>query len=132
MLRPESIPLASAGFPATFANMKRVIFADRVLLMGDAAADSLLEYARVLTHAHGVDAVTLRCLGADGDTVEASFLLNGHTSLLVESTNSNIQPPDNAEAVAEIRDRIHALLRPVSAGEEISPWSSGSDEPDDL
>ncbi len=115
-----------------FANMKRVIFADRVLLMGDAAADSLLEYARVLTHAHAVDSVTLRCLGADGNTVEASFLLNGYTSLLVESTNTDIQPPDNAEAVAEIRDRIDALLRPASAGEEISPWSSGSDEPDDL
>jgi len=107
--------------------MKRVTYADKALLMGDDAAETLLEYARVLTQTAGVDSVTLRCLSTDGDAVDASFLIHGHATLLVESTHSDIAAPDNADAVAELRDRIQRVRQPASAVADDIPWSSADD-----
>ena len=45
--------------------MKHVTNAEKSLLMGDDAADSLLEYARLLGEASHVDTVTVRALGPD-------------------------------------------------------------------
>ncbi|GLJ96585.1 hypothetical protein GCM10017591_26480 [Microbacterium dextranolyticum] len=104
-------------------------FADKSLLMGSDAAEALLEYARLLGDHARTDAVTLRCLSPEGNTVEASFLLNENTALVVESTNTDVQPPDNTDLVLELRDRIGALQRPVRATEE-APWPA--DIPDDL
>lgn len=83
--------------------------------MGDDAADTLLEYARVISATAEADTVTLRAISPDGNTVDASYLLNAHSVLLVESTNSHVNPPDNDEAVQEMRDRISAIRRPASA-----------------
>lgn len=102
--------------------MKHVTFADRSLFMGDAAADTLLEYARLLADARGADSVTLRSISSDGNAVDASFLLNAHTVLMIESTNSEMQPPDNHAATREMQDRIDALSRPESAQAE-DPWT---------
>ena len=60
--------------------MKHVTFGDKALLMGDDAADALLEYARLLSDTDAADSVTLRAISPDGNTVEASFLLNTNTS----------------------------------------------------
>jgi len=108
--------------------MKRVTYADTALLMGDDAADTLLEYARVLTQSAGVDSVTLRCLSTDGDAVDASFLIHGHAALLVESTHSDIAAPENTDAVAELRDRIQRVRQPASAVQDDSLWSSTEDD----
>jgi len=83
--------------------------------MGDEAADTLLEYARMIADTTGADSVTLSAISPDGNTVDASFLLNANTVLMVESTNSDVEPPDNADAVAEMRDRINAISRPPTA-----------------
>ena len=40
--------------------MKHVTFGDKSLLMGDSAADTLMEYARMLAQSGGADSVTLR------------------------------------------------------------------------
>ena len=50
--------------------MKHVTFAEKSLLMGDDAADTLLEYARVLGDHDRVDTVALRSISPDGNTVE--------------------------------------------------------------
>ena len=99
-------------------------FADKSLLMGDDAADTLLEYARVIADSEGADTVTLRSMSQDGNTVDASFLLNVNTVLMIETTNSEVQPPDNTAAVIEMRERITALTRPASTSSE-EPWEDG-------
>ncbi|WP_309102783.1 hypothetical protein [Microbacterium sp.] len=101
--------------------MKHVTFGEKSLFMGDDAADVLLEYARLLADNGSADTVTLHAIGPDGSTVEASFLLNVSTVLMIESTHSDVQPPDNAEAVDEIRSRIDAILRPATMPAE-EPW----------
>ena len=95
--------------------MKHVTFGDKALLMGDDAGDALLEYARLIADNGRADTVTLRAISSDGNTVEASFLLDASSSLMIESTNSEVEPPDNSEAVADLRERIDAVTRPVSA-----------------
>jgi hypothetical protein len=101
--------------------MKHVTYGEKSLLMGDDAADVLLEYARLLADNAKADTVTIRSISPDGNTVDASFLLNVSSVLMTESTNSEVDPPDNEEAVADMRDRIDALLRPAAMAAE-DPW----------
>ena len=112
--------LAGASYRA---RMKHVTFADKAVLMGDAAADTLLEYARVIAETSGADSVTLQAISPDGNTVDASFLLNANTILMVESTNSEVEPPENADAVREMRDRINAISQPPTA-DAATPWQT--------
>lgn len=88
--------------------MNHVTFRDKSLLMGD-AADTLLEYARLVADNDQADTVTLSAISPDGNTVEASFLLISNTILMGESTNSEITPPDNSETVEELKERIDAI-----------------------
>jgi len=95
--------------------MKHVTVGEKALLMGDDAADTLMEYARLLSDTSAADTVTLRAISPDGNTVDVAFLLNASTVMLVESTNTDVDPPANEEAVQEMRDRIDAITRPSSA-----------------
>ena len=98
--------------------MKHVTFGDKSLLMDDEAADTLLEYARLIGDASAADSVTLTAIGPDGNTIEAGILLNTSTNLIVESTNTEVAPPDNSAAVQEMRERIEAITRPATARPE--------------
>ena len=66
--------------------------------------------------------MTLRSISTDGNTVEASFLLDASTVLMVESTNSDVEAPDNTEAVQDIKERIDAITRPVSVDSQEPPY----------
>jgi hypothetical protein len=102
--------------------MKHVSYADKSLFMGDDAADTLLEYARLVADNDRADTVTLRSISTDGNTVEASFLLDASTVLMVESTNSEVEPPDNSEAVQDMKERIDAITRPVGVDSQEPPY----------
>ena len=41
---------------------------------------------------------------------------------MVESTNSDVEAPDNTEAVQDIKDRIDAITRPVSVDSQEPPY----------
>lgn len=86
--------------------------------MGDDAADSLLEYARLLGEASHVDTVTVRAIGPYGNAVDAALLLNGSSAMVVESTNWTVQLPGNDEAVRYMQERIGHLTRPRSTPED--------------
>ena len=98
--------------------MKHVTYGDKSLLMGDEAADALLEYARLVGDNDAADTVTLTAIGPDGNTVEVGILLNTSTNLIIESTNSEVEPPDNSAAVRDLRERITAVARPTAGGVE--------------
>jgi hypothetical protein len=102
--------------------MKHVSYADKSLLMGNEAADTLLEYARLVADNERADTVTLRAVSPDGNTVDASFLLDASTIMMVESTNSEMEAPDNSEAVQDMKDRIDAITRPVGVDSQEPPY----------
>jgi hypothetical protein len=93
--------------------MKHVTFGTKSLLMGDRAAETLLEYAALIAELGGGDTVDLRAVNADGNSVTASFLLDSGTPLMAETTVGDLPEPDNDEAVAYMTHEIaeiHAEL----------------------
>lgn len=97
--------------------MKHLLFANKTILVGDDAADALIEYGVALAANHTADRVTFAGIGADGATVEAAFLLNSGAALVAETTPSDLPEPDNTAEVARIRDRITRL----SGGYPVQP-----------
>jgi hypothetical protein len=95
--------------------MKHVTYAEKSLLIGDEAADTLTEYSAMLANLGRADTVTLKAFGADGDDVEATFVLDQGTILMAESTHSSIPDPDNAEAVRGMRETMMRLSSPAGA-----------------
>lgn len=110
--------------------MKHVMYAEKSLLMGDEVADALLEYARLLAESGHADTVTIRAIGVDGNTVDAAFLLNATSEMMVESTNSTVEPPENEEAVAYLNDRIERLSNPSGVQAEHDGGSLLDDDVD--
>ncbi|MDR6610699.1 hypothetical protein [Leifsonia sp. 1010] len=92
--------------------MKHVTFAEKSLLIGNEAADLLMQYARLISEQGGSDVVTVRAIGVDGNVVDASFLLNSATVLMVESASTDATEPDNREAVEYLRNRTEELSQP--------------------
>ncbi|PPF09576.1 hypothetical protein C5C45_14560 [Rathayibacter rathayi] len=99
--------------------MKHILFADKTILVGDEAADALVEYAVALAAKGTADSVEYSGIGADGASVDATFLVNAAAALVVETTPSDLPEPDNAREVARVRQRIHALTgeHPVQPGD---------------
>jgi hypothetical protein len=101
--------------------MKHLTFGDKALFVGDAAADTLLEYAARLADAGRADTVELEAIGPDGHSVTATFLLDPGASLMAETADdSAFQEPDNAAAVERMKQAMQDL-RP-------SPISEMSDD----
>lgn len=92
--------------------MKHITYANKSLLVGDEAADVLLEYAAVLARAGSGDQIILNAIGADGDEVAATLLLDPGISIMAESTTATFQEPDNSSAVAHMREQMRALTTP--------------------
>ena len=76
--------------------MKHLLFADKTILVSDDAADALVAYAVALAANDGADTVEYTGIGADGATVQVSFLVNSGASLVSESTHSDLPEPDNS------------------------------------
>jgi hypothetical protein len=95
--------------------MKHVTYAEKSLLVGDEAADVLLEYAAALARTGEADTVNLAALGAEGNDVVATFLLGPATVLMAETANTTVNEPDNSAVVDYMRERITTLSTPPPA-----------------
>jgi hypothetical protein len=93
--------------------MKHVTYADKTLFVGDEAADLLLEYAALLANKHSADTVEVNAIGSDGNAVSATFLLDAGAPLMAESTNSEMEPPDNWVAMEYMRGQMSKLRPPL-------------------
>lgn len=98
--------------------MKHISFADKTLFVVDDLADLLVEYSALLGAAQSADSVRVRAVGQDGNEVDVDLVLNSATNIVSESTNSAMQPPENADAVAYMRTRIEIIRNPPEATTE--------------
>jgi len=89
--------------------MKHLQFGAKSLFVGDEAADLLIDYAAQVAQLKTGDRVDLRGFSSEGNGITTSFLLNGGTSLVAETTSLTFEEPDNRDAVAYMRARIEAL-----------------------
>lgn len=103
--------------------MKHITYSEKSLLVGDEAADVLLEYSALLARHDSADTVTLHAFGADADEVDATFVLNQGTVLMAETTHTRMPEPDNSEAVMHMREKMLRLTSPapVSPDDETMP-----------
>ncbi|PPF71684.1 hypothetical protein [Rathayibacter sp. AY1E6] len=100
--------------------MKHLLFANKTMLVGDDAADALVEYGVALAVSSTADRVEYTGIGGDGGTVRAVFLLNAGAALVAETTPSDLPEPDNTAEVARIRERTRTLtgVFPVQPSED--------------
>jgi hypothetical protein len=108
--------------------MKHVTYAEKSLLIGDEAADLVLEYASELANAGASDTVTLNALGADGDEVVATLLLGAGAPLMAETSNTRLTPLDNTDAVGYMREKLNQLASPPEAQPAQVPQLGNNDE----
>ncbi|WP_375388584.1 hypothetical protein [uncultured Amnibacterium sp.] len=111
--------------------MKHVMIADKSLLAGDEVIDLLIEYAALLGQESTADSIDVHAFGADGDEVMATFLLNGGTAIVAETTTSSLPSPDNAKAEQYLHSRIAHLRGQRTASAEdiagVGVWDASDD-----
>ena len=95
--------------------MRHVMYAEKSLLMDDASADALIDYAAALAEAAGGDSVRLVAVGDDGNEVEVAFLLNSATVLIIESASADLEMPANDDAVRIMRQKADHIRHPPEA-----------------
>lgn len=110
--------------------MKHLTVESKDLLVGDEAADVLTEYAALIARQGGGDHVELRAYSGDGDNVVVSIVLSSGTTLIAESSHNTLPEPDNAEAIAYMREMIHKATSPpsVQPDAELGAYESQFDE----
>ena len=96
--------------------MQHITYADKSILMGDAAAKTALEYAAELAHSGDADDVQFRAISSDGDNVEAILLLGGGSPIMAESAHTQLPEPDNTAALEYMKGRLDALRHVPVAG----------------
>jgi hypothetical protein len=95
--------------------MMHLTYAEKSLLVGDEVAELVIEYAAALARNGGADTVHIVAYGADSDKVVAVLLLGSGTPLMGESTHTDMPEPDNAEAIAYVRERLANITSPPAA-----------------
>jgi hypothetical protein len=108
-------PLTASSPVAYGVGMKHVTYGEKSLLMGDVAADTLLEYAALVASLGTADTVKLRAFGSDGQEVVATLLLEQGAPLMAESSHTSMVEPDNAEALEYMRKKIMLMSSPPPA-----------------
>lgn len=89
--------------------MRHVTIAQKSLLLGNEAADTLMRFAALTARTNGGDAITLRAIDVSGEEVRATFLLNSGTVMVSESSRSTLPEPDNDEVAAYMTERLESV-----------------------
>lgn len=89
--------------------MKHLQFGSKSLFVDDEAAEALIDYAAHVAQLRTGDRVDLRGYSEEGNRITTTFLLNGGTNLVAETTNLPFEDVDNSEAIAYLQGRTREL-----------------------
>jgi hypothetical protein len=95
--------------------MMHLTFADKSLILGNAAAELTVEYAAALARIGSADTVRLVAYGSDGDKVTATLLLDAGAPLMIETSATDLPEPDNTDTVAYMTQRMSEINSPPQA-----------------
>lgn len=95
--------------------MKRISYGETSWLIGDIAADAVLEYAVELARHESAASIDLVVLDAAGAEQAVRFLLGPATMMMAETTASSFPEPDNAASVTVMSERVESMVHPPSA-----------------
>lgn len=85
--------------------MKQLSYDGASWLLGDDAADALIEYAVALGRKDSADAIELSAINPEGHEEQVAFLIGPATMMTSETTHSDFDEPDNTDAVVDLRQR---------------------------
>ncbi|MCU1440994.1 MAG: hypothetical protein JWP85_1991 [Rhodoglobus sp.] len=95
--------------------VKQITYSDSSWLVGDDAADAIIEYAVLLARIESADSVRVAALGANGREQDVTFLIGPATMMTAETTESGLAEPDNSEAIADMHRRMGRITSPPHA-----------------
>ncbi len=84
------------------------------------------EYAAALARSGGSDTITVQALGADGDEVEATMVLNANSQVIAETSHTRAVAPSDPAAVAYLRVHTRLIDTPPPALPETGPSGAGA------
>ena len=93
--------------------MKLLTYAEAGWLVGDDAAQAIVDYAVALGRTSSADSIEFCALGPQGQEEKVTFLIGPATMMTVESTDSALDEPENSSAISTIRERL-ARIQPPS------------------
>lgn len=94
--------------------MKLINYGDTDWLIGDDAADLLLEYSVLMAKGGTADSVDVNVLTSHGEPEHVSLLIGPATMMTARPMDTEFPEPDNAGTVADVRERIQAIESPPS------------------
>ena len=93
--------------------MKNLVYGDSSWLIGDEAADAVLEYAVLLAKHATADTLDVAVLGPDGNSETTTLVLGPSTTIQAQTTRSELAEPDNSALINYVRERVHAAVQPA-------------------
>jgi len=101
--------------------MKNIVYGESTWLIGDAAADALLDYAVFMAQTGSADHVDAVVLGPDGDEVVTSMVLGPATMITAQTMSSAFEEPDNSALMEYVRVRLERpSIQAQAATDDIS------------
>jgi len=107
--------------------VKTVIYAGDSFVTGDAIADAVLRYSKVLAEAGAADTVTIPVLTGDGAREEATLLIGPSSQIVAETTDGDDEQIADAALVDDLNARAAAHEVPTGLPVE-APTPAWDDE----
>lgn len=107
-------PLTRSSLLFYCGGVKHLTLADKSFLVGDSAAEAVMEYAVMLGQGGTADMVELNAINADGDEIRATVFLSAGVPLVTESTISALPEPDNTAAMIYLQGRLALRVSPAA------------------
>ena len=93
--------------------MKNLVYGESSWLIGDSAADAILEYAVLMAKNASADTVDVVVLGPDGNRETTTLVLGPATMIQAQTTRSQLAEPDNAALLDYLGSRLHSAAQPA-------------------
>jgi hypothetical protein len=86
--------------------VKNLVYGESSWLVGDAAADAILDYAVWMAKTNSADTVDVVVLGPDGNEETTTLVLGPATMVQAQTTRSQLEEPENGALIEYVRTRL--------------------------
>jgi hypothetical protein len=110
--------------------MQHLTIEGKDLLVGDALADALTEYAAVIARTGSGDRVKIKALSPIGESTEVTVIFTSASAIVAETVESELPEPENEDATKYLRERSRSIMDPPSVPPESADEHSWTQEMD--
>lgn len=108
--------------------MQHLIVEGKDMLVGDALADALTEYAGIVARVGSGDRVKIKAYSPIGELAEVTVVFTSASAIVAETVLSDIPEPDNEQATEYLRRRSRAIMEPaLDESDDEQSWAREMD-----